>query len=286
MNAHAPKGEQTMAKKFQNMIYEFTPEDTSFGPWSHSPQPFLHGEEAIPGANLTAGFQVITAPVTLEDEPICHREEETMFFLGAQLPDVFSSFDAEIHFYMGPALDKMEKIVITEPSAVRVPKDYWHGPLKFVRVDKPILFQAAQFSGRPGYLKKVKTADGEMVEFIEGEAHRKPHVGERPSVAWTVVNEDGVELYTEAGAYDASKAPYWEELREGAWLHTHLLLRGHHAQVPEAGAVPRHRQERSGHAQGDHRLGQLDAQPENISARSNLHGGCSVSYWLADFHRR
>jgi hypothetical protein len=200
-----------MEKKYESMIHYFTPEDTSFGPWSHSPQPFLHGEKDIPGSTLTAGFQVITAPVTLEDEPIFHREEETMFFLGAVLPDVFASWDAEVHFYMGPALDQMEKIVITEPTAVRVPKNYWHGPLKFVRVDKPVLFQAALFSGQPGYIKKVKTADGELLEFIEGEAHRRPHTGERPSVAWKAVNEDGVERYTDAGAYDDAKAPDWEK---------------------------------------------------------------------------
>lgn len=127
-----------MERKYESMIHYFTPEDSDFGPWSHSPQPFLHGEKDIPGSNLTAGFQIIKAPVTLEDEPIFHREEETMFFFGAQLPNVFISWDAEVHLYMGPSLDKMEKIVITEPTAVRVPKDYWHGPLKFVRVDKQI----------------------------------------------------------------------------------------------------------------------------------------------------
>ena len=74
-----------MERKYEGMIHYFTPEDTDFGPWSHSPQPFLHGERDLPGGELTAGFQIITAPVTLEDEPIFHREEETMFFLGAAL---------------------------------------------------------------------------------------------------------------------------------------------------------------------------------------------------------
>ena len=125
-----------MTNKYESMIHYFTPEATDFGPWSHSPQPFLHGARDLPGGNLTAGFQIIKGPVTLESEPICHREEETMFFLGASLPDVFASWDAEIHFYMGPARDQLEKIVITEPTAVRVPQNWWHGPLKFVRVGK------------------------------------------------------------------------------------------------------------------------------------------------------
>jgi hypothetical protein len=134
-----------------------------------------------------------------------------MFFLGASLPDVFLSFDAEIHFYMGKTLDTMEKIVITEPTAVRVPKGYWHGPLNFVRIDKPILFQAAQFSGNPGYLKKVAGDDGkDMLIFVEEESHRYPTEGKMKSVKWTAVNEDGVKLYTDKGAYDHTKAPDWE----------------------------------------------------------------------------
>ena len=200
-----------MSNKYESMIHFFTPEDTHFGPWSHSPQPFLHGERDLPGGNLTAGFQIITAPVTLENAPIMHREEETMFFLGASLPDVFASWDAEIHFYMGPAPDRLEKIVITEPTAVRVPQNWWHGPLRFVRVGKPVLFQAALFSGRPGYIRRVRTPEGELLEFIEGEAHRAPRIEARPDAPWSAVNEDGVARYTEDGAYDDAKAPDWEK---------------------------------------------------------------------------
>ncbi len=201
-----------MQEKFQKLIYEFKQEDADFGPWSHGPQPYLHGEQDILGSNLTCGYQVITAPVVMDAEPIFHREEETMFFLGAQLPDVFISFDAEIHFYMGKTLDAMEKIVITEPSAVRVPKNYWHGPLEFVRVDKPILFQAAQFSGKPGYVKMVEGPNGKAMQvFIEGESHRKPQDDGFKSVPWTVINEDGVKLYSEKGAYNHELAPTWDD---------------------------------------------------------------------------
>ena len=37
-----------MAGKYESMIHYFTPEDADFGPWSNSPQPFLHGEKDIP----------------------------------------------------------------------------------------------------------------------------------------------------------------------------------------------------------------------------------------------
>ena len=57
-----------MTNKYESMIHYFTPEATDFGPWSHSPQPFLHGARDLPGGNLTAGFQIIKGPVTLESE--------------------------------------------------------------------------------------------------------------------------------------------------------------------------------------------------------------------------
>ena len=199
-----------MQEKFEKLFYEFVPEKTDWGPWSHSPQAFLHGEKDLPDAVMYTGYQVITAPVLMEDEPIYHREAENLVFLGATLPDVFSSFDAEIHFYMGKTLDTMEKIVVTEPTIIRVPKGYWHSPLNFVRVDKPLLFQAVLFAGRPGSIKMVEGPSGPHLLYSEAETHRRAcsHTpGEPKSVPWTVLNEDGVALYSKTGAYDPAKAP-------------------------------------------------------------------------------
>ncbi len=197
-----------MQGKYSRLIHEFVPEAADWGAWSHGPQPYLHGESAIPGANLTAGYQVIRGPVVLDAEPIMHREEETLFFLGAVLPDVFSSFDAEIHLYMGPETDRLEKIVITEPTVVRVPKGWWHGPLRFVRTDRPVLFQAALFSGDPAYVKTAAApGGGELLVMRKGESHRFPFDDGMRSAPWTAVNEDGRDRYTDAGAYDPEKAP-------------------------------------------------------------------------------
>ena len=196
-----------MQEKYEKLFYEFEPETIDGGDWTNSVQAFFHGEKDIPDAVMYTGFQVIYKPVTMETEPIYHREPENLVFLGATLPDVFSSFDAEVHFYMGPALDKMEKIVITEPTLVKVPKGYWHSPLKFVRVDKPLLFQAVLFAGAPG---SVKMVEGGQLLFSDKETHRFAHVDDPTapkSVPWTVINEDGVELYSDTGAYDPMKAP-------------------------------------------------------------------------------
>lgn len=199
-----------MQEKYLQLFYEFEPEDADFGSWSLGPQAYFHGAADIADSYLYAGYQVITGPVVMEDEPILHREEENLFFLGAGLPDVFSSFDAEIHLYLGPSLDKMEKVVITEPTVVRVPRNWWHCPLEFVRVDKPVLFQAALQAGKPGSVKLVQGEGGStFYAFSDAETHRRA-AADAPagpkSVPWTVVNQDGVERYTDAGAYDQSKA--------------------------------------------------------------------------------
>ena len=131
-----------MQEKYEKLFYELQPEAFDGGDWSNCTQMYFHGEKDIEDAVMHTGYQIIKKPVKLEQEPIFHREMENLVFLGADLPDVFKNFDAEIHFYMGPALDKMEKIVVTEPTLIKVPKGWWHSPLTFVRVDKPVLFQA------------------------------------------------------------------------------------------------------------------------------------------------
>ena len=217
-----------MQEKYEKLFYEFVPQETNWGDWCHSPQAYFRGDKDIPGAGMNVGFQVIKAPVLLETEPHFHREDEYLFFVGATLPDVFSSWDAEIHFYMGKSLDAMEKIVVTEPTAIKIPKGWWHCPLNFVRVGKPLLFQAPLLSGKMGAIKYVERNDGERQYIYMGDEmsvcvmdsqkdcnycgtcfSQPEKVPPKPysCVKWTVINEDGVNSYTDTGAYDASKSP-------------------------------------------------------------------------------
>lgn len=198
-----------MQEKFERLFHEFQPEDTNFGPWSGSPQAYFHGEEDIPGATLVGGYQIIQAPVDMDVQPLYHRDDENLVFLGASFPDVFASWDAEVHFYMGKDLDSMEKVVITEPTIIKVPKGWFHGPLKFVRVDKPILFQALLFNGIPGWIKKVAGPNGPELYYSQTDCHRRAAADcQSPdSLPWTVINEDGVVSYSDTGSYDPDKAP-------------------------------------------------------------------------------
>ena len=217
-----------MQEKYEKLFYEFVPQETHWGSWCHSPQAYFRGEQDMPGATLNVGFQVFKEPHRLENEPHFHREDEYLIFLGAKLPDVFASWDAELHFYLGRTLDTMEKIVITEPTIIHVPRGWWHCPLDFRRVDKPVFFQAALQSGRFGGVRYIQREDGERELLYTGDelqlcrldpkkecdycGYCHAHPEKLPPrkytfVPWTVVNEDGVESYTDAGAYDPEKAP-------------------------------------------------------------------------------
>ena len=217
-----------MQEKYEKLFYEFVPQETSWGDWCHSPQAYFRGEADLPGATMNVGFQVFKAPILLETEPHFHREDEYLVFLGTTLPDVFSSFDAEVHFYLGKTLDTMEKIVITEPTIIKLPGGYWHSPLNFVRIDKPILFQAVVLAGKFGSVKFVERENGERQYLYSGDeagicrfdSHKAcnycgycfSHPEELPKlpytyVPWTVINEDNVAAYTVTGAYDPAKAP-------------------------------------------------------------------------------
>ena len=198
-----------MQEKFEKLFYELKPETTNWGSWLHPQQIYFRGEQDIPGATMHCGFQVITEPVVLLDAPHFHPFDENVVITGAVFPDVFASFDAEVHFYMGPSLDKMEKIVVTEPTIIRVPKNYFHGPLKFIRTDKPVYFQSVLFSGSADYVQYVERENGKK-EYVyireNGKLLAPPGKEDFKLVPWSVINEDGVAQYTEKGAYNADKA--------------------------------------------------------------------------------
>ena len=113
------------------------------------PQWGFDGSRTVPGAKLNFGGEVFVKPILLEKEPHTHDVDEYLIFMGAQLPDLFSNFDAEIDFWIG---EEQEKYVIAEPTIIYIPKGLLHTPLNFRKVNKPVFFNvilaASKFSKR------------------------------------------------------------------------------------------------------------------------------------------
>ncbi len=103
-----------------------------------SPQTYFRGAVALPGATATIGWQVFIAPVCWET-PHVHKYDEFLIFLGAELPDLCKSFDAEIDLWMG---EEMEKHTINSATVVFIPRGFQHCPLNFRVIKKPVLFHA------------------------------------------------------------------------------------------------------------------------------------------------
>ncbi|MDR1589881.1 MAG: hypothetical protein LBS51_06775 [Oscillospiraceae bacterium] len=178
-----------MLEKYERMFYEFTPERSGCD-WIHSPYAYFHGERAFPGAKFNVGFQVVVKEALADREPHFHPDDEHLIFMGAKWPNVFDSWNAEVWLYMGPALDKMEKIVINAPTIVQVPRGWWHGPLEFKRVTKPVLFQTAVKAGAVETIRLVDTGKAHIYQFTSDAGGKGLPSLDYPSVPWTVLNED------------------------------------------------------------------------------------------------
>ena len=178
-----------MKEKYEKMFYELTPEYPENADWIHGPFAYFHGEEAYQGAKFNVGFQVAVKPALADKEPHFHPDDEHLIFMGAVWPNVFDSWDAEVWLYMGPELSKMEKIVMTAPTIVHVPRGWWHGPLEFKRVTKPVLFQTAIKAGAMETVKLVDTGNGQQYIYTSDFGGKGIPGLPYPSAPWTVLNE-------------------------------------------------------------------------------------------------
>jgi len=127
-----------------------------------SPQTYFRGASALPGATATIGWQVFTDPVCWES-PHIHKYDEFLIFLGAELPDLCSSFDAEIDLWMG---EQMEKHTIDATTIVFIPKGMQHAPLNFRAIRKPVLFHALYLG--PSLDRENRVPDFDLSTFDWG----------------------------------------------------------------------------------------------------------------------
>ncbi len=151
------------------LFYEFEKEET------HSDllpqfQAYFRGSRSVEGAQIYLPYRAFIKEGVIDPEPHFHRDEQYLAFVGHDLRDAFESFDAQVEMWMGETLDDMEKIVITEPTMVRVPQFYWHGPIEIVRIGKPLFFQPVLFNSRYYAIRREIGENGNerFVATVEG----------------------------------------------------------------------------------------------------------------------
>ena len=125
--------------KYDKYVYTFEPE---YHKWDAlvSPRAGYDGEAISPGAKLYFGYDIVKKPFVLDDAHFHHAVDEYLMFTGADLMNPFESFDAEITIMLGDDPDHMEEYTITEPTVIHIPPNFWHCPIDFKRVGKPVNF--------------------------------------------------------------------------------------------------------------------------------------------------
>ena len=105
--------------------------------------PFLnmifHAQKEV---NFQIRFTHVSVPFEGKEDAHKHDFDQVFVFVPCT-PDL-NAYDAESHFYLG---DEGDKVVITETSALLVPKGLTHCPIKHIRVGTPFFFVNIPISG-------------------------------------------------------------------------------------------------------------------------------------------
>jgi hypothetical protein len=147
--------------KFGNYIRKGMPDKTISTGQGPVIQAVLDSPQGWSGIKHRIDWKYITGPTVLIDEPHSHDFEEFLIIQGNNPADP-RDFDAEIEFSLG---DEGEKHIITGTTLICLPKGLVHGPVKFTRVGRPIVFvvyyMAPDYERKPAEITECARPVGE-----------------------------------------------------------------------------------------------------------------------------
>lgn len=138
-----------------------------------SPRAGFSGTDEMPDAKMYMGYSVSTKEGVMEVPHIHHGIDEYLVFTGADMTDFFGSFDAEVEVWIGDNPNRLEKVVITEPTVIRVPPNLWHCPINFKRVGKPVCFIPLYLDGHWSKINRQPGLNGRDVFIYDGAGIRR-----------------------------------------------------------------------------------------------------------------
>ncbi|MBR4232811.1 MAG: hypothetical protein IKR95_06350 [Oscillospiraceae bacterium] len=158
--------------KYDELFFEYPVEYHNYGEIYANPRGKFRGITQMPKCNFYGGFSVALKDTHMETPHIHHARDEYLWFIGSNLADPFD-FDATIELYLGWSPDDMTKIVITEPTVVRVPPNMWHTPINFTNVKKPVAFFPVYPDGDWSKVVRKENERGEYEYIFEAASLRR-----------------------------------------------------------------------------------------------------------------
>ena len=103
----------------------------------------FNSQKEFGAGNFGMRYTYVSEPFEIPESPHAHDFDQFLCFFATG--DDFKDFGAEVELYLGA---EGEKHVITESTVVYVPKGLIHCPLRFTKINKPIMFINAVLSPR------------------------------------------------------------------------------------------------------------------------------------------
>jgi hypothetical protein len=153
--------------KYEKYILKGKPLETSGSGLAPEALAPLEGPEDWAGIQPRLSWRYITQPTLLKDTPHTHDFDEFLIFLGHD-PAEPKDFGAEIEISLG--LER-ETHIVNSNTAVCIPKGLVHCPLKFNKIDKPIVFAVAYLA--PQYVSRPVTDETLSTVNTKGSKYEK-----------------------------------------------------------------------------------------------------------------
>ena len=115
-----------------------------------TPRLLFDSKNYFPEMNFGIRYTYITQPIDME-RPHAHDFDQFFCFMGA--PEDMRVFDGEVELYLG---EEGTKNIINTTTVVYVPKGMVHCPIRWTRVDKPMMFVNIVLS--PQYTRTAQQA--------------------------------------------------------------------------------------------------------------------------------